>query len=204
MGSAPGDDSHGFQEECLARGAHICQIFTHELERLDTLVDFIGNGLRLGERTCCFSDQPAEGLVQEFLAGRGISLTGARSAGQVLAGRSRDFYLGGGSFDQERLFAQWCRFHGEARARGFTGIRALGELAPELERLGLGPAVIRYETRLNALFQRCPPTRALCQYDARAFGGCTLMGVLEAHPLVLVDRRVHPNPFYRAGGWAPR
>ena len=198
MGIVARKDSLGLWEQPLPPGAHICHIFLSELERLEALVDFLRNGLILGERIHWISAQPAGGLIQAFLEDQGLSLAAAKAAGQVWSSCSRDFYLEEGSFDHQRTLGQWRRFHAEAKAAGFHGLRALGELPPELDRLGQGRAVVHYEVLLNEVFRHCPPTRAVCQYDGRAFSGRTLLGVLRAHPLVLVDRQVRANPHYLA------
>jgi hypothetical protein len=36
----------------------------------------------------------------------------------------------------------------------------------------------------------------VCQYDARAFDACTVIGMLRIHPLVLANRRVVESPYY--------
>jgi hypothetical protein len=185
-----------YHEHMALSGAHICQIYTSETERRHAVRDFIGSGLRLGERTYCINDAPADAGLEAFLDAQGLSLSRAEQAGSFIPENSREFYLKDGSFDHERIYRQWAEIYADALARGYPGMRAIAELRPEMEQLGGGNAIILYETKINAVFQATPPTRVVCQYDARSFSGWTIMGVLKAHPLLLVDRKVCANPYF--------
>jgi hypothetical protein len=183
-------------QQMLRSGAHIMQIYTSENERRSALLDFVGEGLTIGERTFCISDQPNDGLAEELLGTQDLSLWEAETRGTYRSETSRAFYLKDGVFDPERICQCWHHRYADARASAFPAMRAIAELPPELERLGGGTPLVLYETKLNAVFQASPPSRVICQYDARAFSGWTIMGVLKAHPLVLVDRTVLANPFF--------
>jgi hypothetical protein len=175
---------------------HACQIYRSEPERRSALHAFIERGLREGERTVCFSARPCDQILDAFLGREGLSLQAAQASGQLTLGTSRDWLVAAGTFEPERIFQAWRDLYQDSEERGFPGIRAIGEMLPELECLRGGLAISLYESWFNGVFQRCPPTCVVCQYDARAFNGWTLMGVLKAHPLVLVDGRIRTNPFY--------
>jgi len=189
------DDRRSTQRTVLP-GAHILQIYTTEHERKTALLDAIGEGLAVGERTYCISDQSNAAMEDDLLGSQDISLAEARDAGTYRAETSREFYLQKGVFDPERICKRWHHLYSDALAGGCSGLRAVAELLPELDQLGNGTPLVLYETRLNAVFQASPPSQVICQYNARAFSGWTIMGVLKAHPLVLVERTVLVNPFY--------
>jgi hypothetical protein len=204
----------GFEELWPLPGAHILQVYTNEVERRHALLDFVNGGLRRGERTFCVHDRPideclATPSVQDSLRAlacpgpptladpsHGDPPAGLATVGPFLAAASRDFYLASGVFDHARIYARMQAFCNEAARLGFHGARILGEVLPELGFLAEGQAVILYETNLNRVIQRNQPTCVVCQYDARAFRGQVLMGILKAHPLVLVAREVRVNPFF--------
>jgi len=183
-------------EQLTPLGAHICQIYMSERERQETLRDFVGNGLQLGEQTLCFSEKTTDEVVDAFLDGQGVSLREAKSSGMFKSRTSRSFYLKDGVFDHDRVFQEWQDFYTESMVQGYAGVRAMGDMLPELEPIRGGMAIVLFETKLNDVFQHYTPTQVICQYDAHAFRASTIMGVLRAHPLILVGRKVHANPYF--------
>jgi len=199
----------GFEEPWPLPGAHILHIYLDEAERRLGLLDFIAAGLEQGERMFCVHDRtvdflrsdprvgaafaPAPGLVPGP-GGAAVNVDGA-ATGLKLAS-SRAFYLQDGVFDHERVFRQWRDFVQESHRLGYPRARALGEVLPELEQLADGKVVVLYESALNTALQSDPPTCMVCQYDARAFRGTTLIAILRVHPLVLVDGCVYANPMF--------
>ena len=193
--------ARGIEELWPLPGAHILHIYTSEMERRHGLMDFISDGLARGERICCVHDRPiddclAEPSIQQALASPGRSGTPALGALPILTEPSRGFYLPGGVFDHGQVYGRWRDFCIGARRLGFPGARLLGEVLPELGCLAEGQAIIFYEMNLNQVIQRLRPTCVVCQYDARAFRGDVLAGILKAHPLVLACREVWANPFF--------
>jgi hypothetical protein len=171
-------------------GAHIVHFYTSEAERREALLDFIQCGTDRGERTLCITEKPTDEMLQEFLQGQDPE------DGSFLSMDRRSFYLYQGVFDHDRIYRKWLELFGRSRERGFTGVRALGDVLPELEQMAGGKAVIIYELNINKVFQLAPPSCVVCQYDARSFRGETLIGILRAHPLVLKDGGVYANPLF--------
>jgi hypothetical protein len=54
---------------------------------------------------------------------------------------------------------------------------------------------MEYESRISLLLKDHPVT-AVCQYDATAFDGATILQVLKVHPLMVIRGAVIHNPFF--------
>jgi hypothetical protein len=199
----------GLEEPWPLPGAHILHIYLDEAERRLGLLDFIAAGLQQGERVFCVHDRtvdflgsdprigetfpPAPGLVP---GPGGAAVKVAVAAAWLKLAPSRAFYLQDGVFDHGRVFREWQDFVQESHRLGYPRARALGEVLPELEQLADGKAVVLYESALDTALQSDPPTCVVCQYDARAFRGATLIAILRVHPLVLVEGCVYANPMF--------
>jgi hypothetical protein len=187
--------SHGLQGQALLRGPHICQIYTSPEERMDTVFDFLQAALASGEQTFCISERSTDDIMDEYLGGLGVSMDAASQAGRFHPDSNSDFYLQKGVFDPTRMMDRWSRLLREARSAGSTAPWAIGDMLPELGYLQGGTQLVIYESKLEELMQFHRAT-VVCQYDARAFDACTLMGVLRSHPLVLANGKVSESPFY--------
>ncbi len=86
----------GFTEERFPAGTHICQVFTDDKEREDSLLKFLLSGLRSGERASCFSDKTTEPIISEYLGSHGISFEDVGFRG-VYSGGSSGYLLSGQS-----------------------------------------------------------------------------------------------------------
>jgi hypothetical protein len=202
----------GLGELCPLSGAHILHLYRDEVERRHALLDFIATGLARGERLCVIHDRP----ITNLLNGLRLEMNDLEPASQPPAGpcspewagtpspaahpivvdSSQHFYLSAGVFDHERIYRKWQEFCRTSRLAGFPACSALGEVLPELEQVANGEALVLYESNLAKVLKTSPPTCVICQYDTRCFRGDTLLAILRVHPLVLVENRVLPNPFY--------
>jgi len=54
---------------------------------------------------------------------------------------------------------------------------------------------MEYESKVSLLVKEYP-INAVCQYDARAFDGSTILEVLKVHPLMIVRGKIIHNPYF--------
>ena len=88
-----------------------------------------------------------------------------------------------------------AQYHTDSVANGFPAARVIGEMTSEVQHVPGGSRLLEYESRVSLLLKEHPVT-AVCQYDARAFDGATIMQVLKVHPLMIIRGTVLHNPFY--------
>jgi hypothetical protein len=185
----------GFTPERFPAGTHICQIYNDEDERNDALLGFLASGLKAGERTACFSENITEPEIDAFLGERALSLANAKTRGAFTLSKTSDVYFSGGEVDPARMLGLLSNYHKHAVASGFLNARVIGEMTAEIERVPGGSRLLEYESKVSLLL-RTRPITAVCQYDARAFAGSTIMDVLKVHPMMVVRGSVVRNPFY--------
>lgn len=189
-------NSVGLGEQISLTGAHICHIYESESERSSAIREFLGNGLRLGERTYYIGEMPEQRLAEELLGYQDISFQKAKESGSFVSEPTQDFYMKDGIFDPNRISQQWRTLVRDSLSEGYPGIRIVGELLPEWAELGGCTTLLMYESRVNAEFPASAPVRVICQYDVRCYDARTIMGLLKAHPMILAAGRVYANPLY--------
>ncbi len=187
--------SLGFTNEMTPAGTHICQIFSNDNERSDALLKFLVSGLGAGERAACFSEKIGTPAIRGFFGDHGLSYDNLNRSGAFRLSGTRDVYFQENRFDPDRMLAVLTQYYDESIAMGFNGARVIGEMTPEVQQVPGGERLLEYESRVSLLLKTHPVT-SVCQYDARAFDGATIMDILKVHPLMVVRGSVVHNPFY--------
>lgn len=185
----------GFAKARVPMGTHVCQIYDDVSERDDALQRFLSRGLSNGEAAACFSENVSEEALDAWFAKDGLSLAEEKASGRFKLAGANAVYFEGGRFDPDRMLALLTKFHEDSVAADRPGARVIGEMSPEINRVPGGSRLFEYESRVNRLLRDHPVT-AVCQYDAHAFDGATIMDVLSVHPMMVVRGAVILNPFY--------
>ena len=187
--------SLGFTRQEFPPGVHVCQIFSNDDERQESLLKFILSGLQAGERTCCFSDQISKEAVGEFLGHYGISLSESLNTGTLTLAGTKPTYFQDNRFDPDRMLGMLAQYQEDSVAKGFTAARLIGEMSPEIQQIEGGNRLLEYESRVSLLLRDHPVT-TVCQYDARCFDGAVIMDILKVHPFMVIRGSVVRNPFF--------
>jgi hypothetical protein len=185
----------GFAAGRVPVGSHICQIYSDEEERDTALLNFVCTGLKLREKTACLSEKLNAERLSDAASGHALDLAGLKSTGILQLGKAKENYFQGGCFQPERVLGWLAAFHDGARQEGFAAARVIGEMEPEVMSVPGGERLLEYEARVSLLLRERPVT-TMCQYDARAFNGATIMDVLRLHRLMIVRDMVVSNPFF--------
>jgi len=195
MQSSPRTISLGFSEEKVPEGAHLCLVFSNEEERIDCLLKYLLSGLVEGESCAAFSNSLTEESVRAFLAEHGIDYDERKSLGSISLSGTNEVYFEDGCFDPERMLNNITNFYQQAITQDYAGARVIGEMVPEVESVPGGDRLLEYECRISLLVRHTPVT-AICQYDARAFDGATIMEILKVHPQIIVNGSIVSNPLF--------
>jgi hypothetical protein len=178
----------GFAEAQLPPGTHVCQIYDDDIERTDAFVRFLMKGMELRELCAGFSDDVTRQEVEHHLHGASLD-------DSIQLQRTSDAYFSDHTFDPDGMLDRLTGFHHQAYSSGFAGARVIGEMAPAIKEMDGANRLLEYEARVNILL-RDKPMVVMCQYNARAFDGATLMDVLKAHALMVVRGTIVHNPYY--------
>lgn len=187
--------SLGFTDEKVCAGAHICQIYSHDDERNDSLLKFLLSGIQTGERAICFSEKMDEETLAAFFSEHQISYDAYKQRRAIALSGTKDVYFQDNIFDPDRMLNTLTTYHQESLELGFPAARVIGDMAPEVQTISGGNRLLEYESRVSLLLKERPVT-CVCQYDAREFDGATIMDVLKVHPQMIVRGTVVHNPFF--------
>jgi hypothetical protein len=194
MCALPRRISMGIGTENFPAGTHMCYIFNEDDEKRNLIAKYIESGLRGGEIVRYFAETPSAGTLNEMLSDLGVKPPVVRP-GQFQLAKAAETYCPDGTFIPERMLAGLRTIYDEAIADGYAGARASGEMGWALQGLPGSDRLIEYEALINTIVEEHPIT-ALCQYDARRFGGDTLFDVLSVHPMMVVRGQIVRNPYY--------
>ena len=160
----------------LAPGDHVCLVYDDERRRDELLLSFLDAGVQRGERVIYLADGADTRI--------GPQLAAAAAPGQVTVVPSWDEYVCGDTLDFARAYDAWQAAVAETQAQGFPVLRAAGEPPEIATRNGHRHELCDYERRANELFAD-KNFVAICVYDTRKTHPAALLGVLDAHPIVL-------------------
>lgn len=195
MAHEPHMVSLGFTNQHFPAGVHICQIFSSNEERLDALLKFLRSGLAAGERTACFTDHLDEERLEIYLADHNLCCDKLKESGTLSTAGTREVYFKNDEFNPDQMLDLLRQYHKESVANGYPAARVIGEMTADIQTISGGTRLMEYESRVSQLLKECPVT-AVCQYDAKAFDGDTIMKVLKVHPLMMIRGAVVHNPYY--------
>jgi hypothetical protein len=187
--------SMGFTDKKVPVGSHICQIYCDEEERSESLLKFILSGLQTRERTACFSEKTDEETLRNYLAKFNISYDERKESKAITLAGTKEVYFENNVFDPDRMLNTLSGFYHEAMDSGFPAARVIGEMDAEIQNIRGGDRLLEYEAGVSKLLKECPVT-AVCQYDANAFDGATIMDILKVHPHIIVKGAVMHNPYF--------
>ena len=184
-----------FAPHRYAPGAHVCQIFSTDDEREQFLLQFVLSGMKLRERTSCFSNKTSERKIEVYLDRYGISCRQVKDLRLLALAGVEDVYAGNNIFDPEEMISLLREFYQESLDLGYSAVRVIGEMMPQMQSASGISRLMQYEGRIG-LLQKQFPVKAFCQYDARLLDGETMMNILRIHPLIIAQGTVLTNPFY--------
>ena len=187
--------SLGFTDQSFSSGVHICQIFSDEKERDESLKMFLVSGLRANEQTACFSEKVNEEELSLFFNEHNISYSEVVNSGLFSLSPVKEVYFKEDRFDPERMLELLKNYYESSVADGRSAARVIGEMSSDVEDIEGGSRLLEYESRVSLLLETHPIT-AVCQYDSNTFSGSMIMDILKVHPLMIVRGSVVRNPFF--------
>ena len=174
---------------------HLCLIYETPEEQFAAVIPYMRIGLQRGEKCIYIVDDNTAARVIAEMKAAGIDVQTAVDTGQLAVISKQDAYLKQGYFDPELMIGFLKRATEEAKASGFTALRATGEMTwmlggdPGSERL------MEYEAKLNYFFPN-NDALAICQYNRARFTPAVIKDVISTHPLVIYGGLVCRNFYY--------
>ncbi|MGW4434564.1 MEDS domain-containing protein [Streptomyces sp. NPDC004596] len=164
-----------------AADRHLAVDYSSDAEWADHLVAFVRAGLDGGEHVRYFADATDPALVTRTLTNRGVDAAAALRRGQLVVTTADETYLAGARFDPDAMVGLWREAVDDVAARGFRGLRAIGEMSWGARDIAGAERLLEYELRIHhEVFERMP-LRAWCFYDRRLLSRRDLRVLSGAH-----------------------
>ncbi len=185
----------GFTDEHFPAGTHICQLYSEDSEREETLLKYLKSGLANNERVACFSDKTDNKSITQYLTEHHLDCDALKGSSRLTISAVEPIYFKNNRFEPEEMLETLKLFHNDSIKDGQSAARVIGEMTPKINSVEGGERLMEYEARVCNLLETHPVT-AVCQYNVDEFDGETIMNVLKVHPLMLIKGAVIRNPFF--------
>lgn len=179
----------------LACPCRVCALYQGSEEQYATLIPFVKEGLKAGDRVLSLVRPGEAGARRNRLRMAGIDVEAAERDGQLEISTWDQFYLEGGCFDADAMLARVQETIIEARGAGFERIRVWANMEWALEDVRGVEQLVIYESRLNYILPLYKDA-IVCAYDATRFPAGILEDVVRAHPDLCADGFASGHPHY--------
>ncbi|HET6227920.1 MAG TPA: MEDS domain-containing protein [Bacteroidia bacterium] len=181
--------------ERFSNPMHICAFFDSQQEQYDVITPYIKEGLAGNEQVINILEANIHSQHREHLKGAGISVEKKLANNQLKILSADETYLKGGSFAAEKMYHLLEEALIESQNDGFENLRACGDMVWALKNVRGTDELMEYEARLNQLVPKyfCS---LICMYDINRFSGRAIADILETHPYVILNGKIHKNPHY--------
>jgi signal transduction histidine kinase len=172
---------------------HLCAVYSDADEQKNCFVPYLQEGLLQGDLCLYVFDETSKEFVLEALSQNGFNVRAYVESGALKIVHSSEAHMKGGSFDENQMMQLWEDLFSEASSKGFSGIRAAGEMTWSLgDKPGAG-GLIPYESRLTE-FSDKHPVALMCMYNRSRFSAEKLKATIHAHPKIMVRNQLMRNP----------
>jgi signal transduction histidine kinase len=167
-------------------GTHICHFFETASEVYGTVTPFLAAGLEEGELCLWLLAEPlSEKGAREALRRVVPDADRQIERGAVILQPALTWYLRDGEIDFIMIGDAWTRLLGDARQRGFTGVRVAGCVSwvPN----GQWPVFEEYDVNFEEAISG-KPMIVLCSYPLSRTGTARVLAAAQTHQYALASR----------------
>ncbi len=162
-------------------GCHSSVVFSDDRQWTEHLVAFVRGGLENGEQVKYVVDATAPERVMRALTDAGIDAVDAVTRGQLSVTAAPQPHRADAGFDQDAMIGSWHDAAEGARASGYQGLRAIGEMSWGARDSIGADRLLEYELRLHhELFPQLP-LQVRCFYDRRLMSDAYVSVLASAH-----------------------
>ncbi|MEJ6022052.1 MEDS domain-containing protein [Ramlibacter sp. PS4R-6] len=174
---------------------HVCAFFDSREEQYDVLNPYFREGLETGDEVVTIVESAYHDEHIRRMSGAGIPVGAGMESGQLKVLASEESYLKDNIFVVERMYAMLEEVLRNAASGPYKSVRTMGDMEWALKNLPGTDELIMYEARVNLLAAHHDRT-LLCAYDVNRFSGRVITDVLATHSHVIINGKVHTNPYY--------
>jgi MEDS: MEthanogen/methylotroph, DcmR Sensory domain len=179
----------------LGQTRHVCAFFNNDEEEYRTLLPFIKDGLKCGDRAIHVLNPEQHQDHLQRLTAAGIDPAVAQQSGQLELRTNTEVYLPDGRFDQDRMLEVFEQLASGNDKRGFAQSRICCRMDWAVENRSHIDDVIEFESRVNDVWLRHDDA-VICTYRLDRFGGDAVIDIMRTHPMVIIGGILQQNPFF--------
>jgi PAS domain S-box-containing protein len=167
-------------------GTHFCQFYKTKQDLIDTLVPYFKAGLESNEFCMWVTSEPLVVAEAEEAMRKAVNdFDEYLHRGQIEIIPYNEWYLLGGTFDDDRVLKGWVSKLEQALARGYDGLRLTGNTL-WLER-NHWQAFTEYEAKVNDVIGKYKML-AICTYCLDKCDGTAVIDVVKNHQFALIKQ----------------
>jgi PAS domain S-box-containing protein len=167
-------------------GTHFCQFYKTKQDLIDILVPYFKAGLESNEFCMWVTSKPLVVAEAEEAMRKAVNdFDEYLRRGQMEIIPYNEWYLLGGTFDDDRVLEGWINKLEQALARGYTGLRLTGNTF-WLER-NHWQAFTEYEAKINDVIGKYKML-AICTYCLDKCDGTAVIDVVKNHQFALAKQ----------------
>ena len=157
----------------LARGTHLCGLYSSEDGQVHQALIFLVEGFGPGTVTYLVGTPETRGRILAALEREHPGLEAAIAQGRLV--------LSGYAENAAAQLDWWERQISAAVRRGATLVRAIGDASAFIDAASR-EELLEYEAEYDRRIAHRFPVVSMCQYDVRQFSGMYVVNALMAHP----------------------
>jgi len=167
-------------------GTHFCQFYKTKQDLIDILVPYFKAGLESNEFCMWITSEPLMVAEAEEAMRKAVNdFDEYLRQGQIEIIPYNEWYLLGGTFDDDRVLKGWVSKLEQALARGYSGLRLTGNTF-WLER-NHWHAFTEYEAKVNDVIGKYKML-AICTYCLDKCDGTAVIDVIKNHQFALIKQ----------------
>ena len=167
-------------------GTHFCQFYRTKQDLIDILVPYFKAGLESNEFCMWITSEPLMvAKAEEAMRGAVRAFDEYLRQGQIEIIPYNEWYLLGGTFDDDRVLKGWVSKLEQALAKGYSGLRLTGNTF-WLER-NHWQAFTEYEAKVNNVIGKYKML-AICTYCLDKCDGTAVIDVIKNHQFALIKQ----------------
>jgi chemotaxis family two-component system sensor kinase Cph1 len=170
--------------EALHAGDHAALLYETRAEQFAWSIPFLKIGLARNERCLYIADGNSVPMILRRLAEAGVNVDEAQDRDALRVVTKRETYLKDGGFEPTRMIAELSALERDSLRKGFTALRATGEMTWALDSPSFLEKLAEYEKKLDDGFSK--NVVALCQYDKNRFSEDLIFELARIHPKIIV------------------
>lgn len=141
---------------------HVILFYTNPSDKYLVLFTYLKAGLNRDEAAIYVAGDESPNQIREAMKKFGLNVGHYEKKGALKVVDYRDWYIIGGEFNISKTISLWRRSLNESVARGFRGIRVVGEMGCFFRHRMINELVL-YERALHRELEI--PMAAICAYD---------------------------------------